>query len=140
MGGHMRRSWTFWMQDQMEKRRKNRIIMSRRYSDTRFRWKKTGSSQNVCNALLNSWQVPWLPAGLAITYKMQLQLPTKSFCNFMQKGLAKNTKDTRFFTASNFLKRENRVFYHLRLQSAFRPGYWQKLRLFSCTFHFYLVK
>ena len=29
----------------MEKRRKNRIILSRRYSDTRFRRKKTGSSQ-----------------------------------------------------------------------------------------------
>ena len=28
----------------MEKRRKNRIILSRRYSDTRFRRKKTGSS------------------------------------------------------------------------------------------------
>ena len=36
----------------------NRIILSRKYSDTRFRRKKTGSSQNVCNALLNSWQVP----------------------------------------------------------------------------------
>ena len=32
------------MQDQMEKRRKNRIILSCRYSDTRFRRKKTGSS------------------------------------------------------------------------------------------------
>ena len=29
----------------MEKRRKNRIILSHRYSDTRFRRKKTGSSQ-----------------------------------------------------------------------------------------------
>ena len=28
------------MQDQMEKRRKNRIILSCRYSDTRFRRKK----------------------------------------------------------------------------------------------------
>ena len=31
----------------MEKRRKNRIILSRRYSDTRFRRKKTGSSQRT---------------------------------------------------------------------------------------------
>ena len=29
--------------------------------------------------------------GLAITYKMQVQQPTKTFCNFMQKRLAKNT-------------------------------------------------
>ena len=29
----------------MEKRRKNRIILSHRYSDTRFRRKKTGSSR-----------------------------------------------------------------------------------------------
>ena len=35
------------MQNQMEKRRKNRIILSRRYSDTRFRRKKTGSSQRT---------------------------------------------------------------------------------------------
>ena len=28
--------------------------------------------------------------GLAITYKMQVQQPTKTFCNFMQKRLAKN--------------------------------------------------
>lgn len=35
------------MQDQMEKRRKNRIVLSRRYSDTRFRRKKTGSSQRT---------------------------------------------------------------------------------------------
>ena len=34
------------MQEQIEKRRKNRIIMSRRYSDTRFRRKKTGSSHD----------------------------------------------------------------------------------------------
>lgn len=31
----------------MEKRRKNRIILSHRYSDTRFRRKKTGSSQSM---------------------------------------------------------------------------------------------
>ena len=35
------------MQNQMEKRRKNRIILSRRYSDTRFRRKKTGCSQRT---------------------------------------------------------------------------------------------
>lgn len=35
------------MQNQMEKRRKNRIILSHRYSDTRFRRKKTGSSQRT---------------------------------------------------------------------------------------------
>ena len=35
------------MQNQMEKRRKNRIILSRRYRDTRFRRKKTGSSQRT---------------------------------------------------------------------------------------------
>ena len=35
------------MQNQMENRRKNRIILSRRYSDTRFRRKKTGSSQRT---------------------------------------------------------------------------------------------
>lgn len=35
------------MQNQMEKRRKNRIILSRRYSDTRFRRKKTGSPQRT---------------------------------------------------------------------------------------------
>ena len=35
------------MQEQIEKRRKNRIILSRRYSDTRFRRKKTGSSQRT---------------------------------------------------------------------------------------------
>lgn len=35
------------MQNQMEKRRKNRIVLSRRYSDTRFRRKKTGSSQRT---------------------------------------------------------------------------------------------
>ena len=35
------------MQNQMEKRRKNRIILSRRYSDTRFRRTKTGSSQRT---------------------------------------------------------------------------------------------
>ena len=29
--------------------------------------------------------------GLAITYKMQVQQPTKTFCNFMQKRLAKNS-------------------------------------------------
>lgn len=29
--------------------------------------------------------------GLAITYKMYVQQPTKTFCNFMQKGLAKNS-------------------------------------------------
>ena len=32
----------------MEKRRKNRIILSRRYSDIRLRRKKTGSSQLKC--------------------------------------------------------------------------------------------
>ena len=31
--------------------------------------------------------------GLAITYKMQVQQPTKTFCNFMQKRLAKNISD-----------------------------------------------
>lgn len=31
--------------------------------------------------------------GLAITYKMQVQQPTKTFCNFMQKRLAKNNKE-----------------------------------------------
>ena len=35
------------MQNQMEKRRKNRIILSRRYSDTRFRRKTNGSSQRT---------------------------------------------------------------------------------------------
>ena len=35
------------MQNQMEKRRKNRVILSHRYSDTRFRRKKTGSSQRT---------------------------------------------------------------------------------------------
>ena len=35
------------MQNQIEIRRKNRIILSRRYSDTRFRLKKTGSSQRT---------------------------------------------------------------------------------------------
>ena len=35
------------MQEQIEKRRKNRIILSHRYSDTRFRRKKTGSSHSV---------------------------------------------------------------------------------------------
>ena len=37
--------------------------------------------------------------GLAITYKMQVQQPTKTFCNFMQKRLAKNNlirKDIEF--------------------------------------------
>ena len=33
------------MQDRMEKRQKNRIILSYRYSDTQFRRKKVGSSQ-----------------------------------------------------------------------------------------------
>ena len=37
----------------MEKRRKNRIILSHRYSDTRFRRKKTGSSQYILNVLYN---------------------------------------------------------------------------------------
>ena len=32
--------------------------------------------------------------GLAITYKMQVQQPTKTFCNFMQKRLAKNTESS----------------------------------------------
>ena len=31
--------------------------------------------------------------GLAITYKMQVQQPTKTFCNFMQKRLAKNISE-----------------------------------------------
>ncbi|MCI6204991.1 MAG: hypothetical protein MR663_14145, partial [Lachnospiraceae bacterium] len=43
------------------------------------------------------YDLQWLVAGriaagrgLAITYKMQVQQPTKTFCNFMQKRLAKN--------------------------------------------------
>ena len=47
-------------------------------------------NKNVCNVPLYAWQVS-CQVGLAITYKMQLQQPTKSFCNFMQKGLAKNS-------------------------------------------------
>lgn len=34
--------------------------------------------------------------GLAITYKMQVQQPTKTFCNFMQKRLAKNNLERDF--------------------------------------------
>ena len=37
----------------MEKRRKNRIILSHRYSDTRFRRKKTGSSHAT-----RDWSLP----------------------------------------------------------------------------------
>ena len=35
-------------------------------------------------------QILCLAGGFAITYKMQVQQPTKPFCNFMQKVLAKN--------------------------------------------------
>ena len=36
--------------------------------------------------------------GLAITYKMQVQQPTKTFCNFMQKRLAKNIERPPIFS------------------------------------------
>lgn len=42
--------------------------------------------------------------GLAITYKMQVQQPTKTFCNFMQKRLAKNTCLTYAYDESKFNK------------------------------------
>ena len=60
--------------------------------------------------------------GLAITYKMQVQQPTKTFCNFMQKRLAKNsisgmsssTKSGKLFILRhffNYLYDENYIFF-----------------------------
>ena len=40
--------------------------------------------------------------GLAITYKMQVQQPTKTFCNFMQKRLAKNIMIERWFRSFKY--------------------------------------
>ena len=42
----------------------------------------------VCNGCLAGKIV--VSQSLAITYKMYVQQPTKTFCNFMQKRLAKN--------------------------------------------------
>ena len=46
----------------MEKRRKNRIILSHRYSDTRFRRKKTGSSHSLRSWYpVHQWALPQHP-------------------------------------------------------------------------------
>ena len=64
------------------------------------RGRKLGTSVSVSRVITTEYDLQWLVAGriaagrgLAITYKMQVQQPTKTFCNFMQKRLAKNSSD-----------------------------------------------
>ena len=49
----------------------------------------------VCNGYVAGRIV--VSQSLAITYKMYVQQPTKIFCNFMQKRLAKNNPDLSLF-------------------------------------------
>jgi len=51
--------------------------------------------------------------GFAITYKMYVQQPTKNFCNFMQKGLAKNMPRPKTEKQKNNVKSTDDILFFI---------------------------
>ena len=82
------------MQDQIEKRRKNRIILKHRYRDSRFRRKKTGSSHNI---ITNA--IKYNKPGGVVYYSFKEQvLPDK------RAGYEVQIRDTGIGMTEEFLK------------------------------------